>query len=140
MEKPNKKIRLSLLLIFSLYYLTGCDYSYQKQIGESYFIRCIEQRYRMDIGFGHQDGSEGFISQTVFEVYWNSKYILAKRHPEFHNNKKLTEYYIAEKVVFPERGWDYLIGPLNKADYEKKIKELNLDLDKMEHVVFDDLK
>ncbi len=95
----------------------------------------------MDIGFGNKELSESLIEQTVFEVYWNEKYILAKRHPEFKENKQLTEYYIIEKVIFgEERARDFMMGPVNKKVFDQKIKELNLNIEDMEHIVYNDLK
>jgi hypothetical protein len=53
----------------------------------------------------------------------------------------LTEYYIIEKVRFGEkRAKDYMIGPVNKEEYEQKIKELKLNISDMEHILYDDLK
>jgi len=87
------------IIIFFLSLLTSCDYHYQKQIGENYFIRCIENRNRMNIGFGATDTSEGLISSTVFEVFYDDEYILVKRHP-ITKGKEVTEYYIIKKVKF----------------------------------------
>jgi hypothetical protein len=53
----------------------------------------------------------------------------------------LTEYYIIEKVIFGEKkARDYMIGPINKIEFEEKIKLLKLNIDNMEHILYDDLK
>lgn len=120
--------------------LISCDYRYQKQIGESYFIRCIETRDRMDIGFGTPESSEGLVENTVFEVHWNEKYILAKRHPAKFG-KTVTEYYVIKKVKFGEaKASENMFGPLTFEEYQKKKFELSLDENKMESEVFEDLK
>jgi len=130
-------------LAFILNLIACIDYSYQKQIGESYFIRCIEQRYRMSIGFGTAEISEGLIPQTVYEVHWNDKYILAKRHPSelFEKSKTVTEYYVVKKVKFGEaKASKNMFGPLNLEEYNQKKRELGLKESEMETVLFDDLK
>jgi hypothetical protein len=132
-------VNIILVIVFSI----SCDYWYQKQIGENYFIRCIESRDRMDIGFGTSESSEGLIGNTVFEVHWNNKYILAKRHPAHlgASRKSVIEYYVVKKVKFGEaKASQNMYGPLNLEEYEKKKRELGLDEGKMESVVFEDLK
>lgn len=131
---------ISLMCLFG-----SCDYTYQKQIGENYFIRCIESRERMDIGFGEKDGSEGLIQQTVFEVHWDNSHILAKRHPSGFGSpeidRSITEYYVVKKVKFGEdKASKNMFGPLDLNQYEKKKLELSIDESNMESIVFDDLK
>lgn len=138
-------MRKTFLLILIAISVCSCDYEYQKQIGENYFIRCIESRERMNIGFGNKDGSEGLIDETVFEVYWNEQYIIALRHPPIKGsggiNHDVTEYYIIRKVILgEEKASSNTYGPLTREEYEIKIKELRLDTSKMQSVVFEDLK
>jgi hypothetical protein len=136
-------MKLKILVMSFTIGLMSCDYSYEKQIGENYFIRCIESRERMDIGFGTSKSSEGLVNQTVYEVHWNEQYILAKRHPSnlVPLKKNITEYYIIKKVKFGEaKASKNMYGPLNFEEYEDKKKELSIDESKMESEVFVDLK
>lgn len=140
MEIANTKIKL-FILILAMFATSSCDSYYEKQIGESYYIRYIDLKRTMDIGFGNKESSEGLIDPTVYEVYWNEKYILVKTHPDIIENRNLTEYYVIEKVKFGEkRARDFMKGPINKMEYENLIKQLALNLADMEHIVYDDLK
>lgn len=140
MKSAIKRIKACLFL-GAICTLSACDSYYQKQIGESYFLRYTDLKRTMDLGFGTEESSEGLIPPTVFEVYWNDQYILVKTHPDFPDNRTLTDYYIIEKVVFGEkRARDYMVGPVAKQAYERNIKALHLHLDDMEHIVYDDLK
>jgi len=124
-------------------FFSSCDYSYEKQIGENYFVRCIESRERMSICFGTSDFNEGIIGQTVYEVHWNDQYILAKRHPSNLGSKKkeVTEYYILKKVIFGEaKASPNMYGPFILKEYEKKKEELGLLELEMKSISFDDLK
>ena len=140
MEIANKKIKY-FILVLSMVTISSCDSYYQKQIGDFYFIRYIDLKRTMDIGFGNKESSEGLVDPTVFEVYWNEKYILVKTHPDFLENRLLTEYYVIEKVRFGEkRAKDYMIGPINEEQYEMEIKKLKLNINNMEHILYNDLK
>lgn len=134
-----------LIILLIVIMIQSCDY-YQKQIGENYFIRAINSRETMDIGFGKKDGSEGIVDQTVFEVHWNDLYILAKRHPlegvgNDGINRDSTEYYILKKVKFGEaKASQNMFGPLTKQEYKFKKEELGLIESEMESITYDDLK
>jgi hypothetical protein len=135
----------TILMLLFFCFLQSCDY-YQKQIGENYFIRWVNTRESMDIGFGMKDGSEGLIKETVFEVHWNDEYIIAKRHPRDGTgddgiNRSITEYYILKKVKFGEaKASQNMFGPLIKEEYKSKKAELGLIESEMESLFFDDLK
>ncbi|MFD2036343.1 hypothetical protein ACFSKL_16180 [Belliella marina] len=126
--------------------LLGCDYSYQKQIGESYFLRAVNSPVTMSIGFGSSEINEGLINQTVFEVHWNEEYILAKRHPSKGVNvgdidRDQVDYYVIKKVDFgKERASEYVVGPITINDYSKRILELGLNEKDMSSLTFKDLK
>ena len=134
------------IVIASVMLLNSCDYSYNKQIGESYFLRAVNSPVTMSIGFGTKEINEGVIDQTVFEVYWNDDYILAKRHPSkgagINNiNKNVIEYYIIKKVLFgEEKAAANIKGPLSEDLYEKEKNVLGLDERTMQKVEFEKLK
>ncbi|MCH7414372.1 hypothetical protein MM213_12810 [Belliella sp. R4-6] len=138
------KIKLFYIILSLL--LLSCDYFYQKQIGEFYFLRAVNSPVTMSIGFGTSEINEGLINQTVFEVHWNEEYILAKRHPSQGVNvgdidRDQVDYYIIKKVDFGDkRATEYVEGPLSKGDYSKRIFELELDEVDMYSLIFDDLK
>jgi hypothetical protein len=139
--KSARKTAKACLLLSAWVPLSACDGYYQKQVGESYFIRYVDLKRTMDIGFGTNGSSEELIGPTVYEVYWNERYILAKTHPDFPDDRKRTDYYLIEKVLFGEkRARAYLVGPVTKSEYERQIKALKLTPEDMEHIVYDDLK
>ena len=139
-QLENRFMKKLILIFGIILFLSACDYNYNKQIGDHYFIRCIENRQRMNIGFGTEELSEGIIEGTVFEVHWNDDYILAKRHP-ISKGKDVTEYYVIKKVVFgEEKASENMFGPLTLDEFEAKKKELSIQEEKMEKILFDDLK
>lgn len=133
-------MKLFIYLIFLCFVLVGCGFSKQKQIGESYFLRKGDLKRDVDIGFGNSSSSEGIVGPTVFEVYWNNDFILAKRHP-VSKEKNLVEYYILKKVVFgKEKASENMFGPLTLEQFEAKKKELLIQEEDMERILLDDLR
>jgi hypothetical protein len=105
-----------ILLILIISFCGACDYTYQKQIGESYFLRALDLKESMCIGFGTKDLNEGIVPRTVYEVQWNDEIIIAKQHPI---NSDETNYYLIGKTKFGvEKGTKYMDGPI--SEYEAK--------------------
>lgn len=120
--------------------LIGCDFRGQEQIGESYFLRKGDLKRDVDIGFGTNELSEGVVAPTVFEVHWDDDFILAKRYP-VSKDENMVEYYILKKVVFgEEKASENMFGPLTLVEFEDKKKELSIQEEKMEKILFDNLK
>ena len=140
----NKLIKVILLFVVLIGF-QSCDSS-QKQIGENYFVRWINGPETMCIGFGTEDGNEGIVKETIYEVKWNTEYIIAKRHPlEAPGvegiNRDITEYYILKKVKFGEaKASENMFGPLIEEEFKVKRDNLGLIEDEMESMIFDDLK
>ena len=115
--------------------MVSCNYTDQKQIGKNYFIRSINSKEFIDIGYGEENFSEGFIPNTVFEVLWNEKYILVKRHPI--NQSNLVDFFIIKKVKDDIRlASKNRIGPLSKENYKKTINQLNIKENTLNKVVY----
>ncbi len=97
----------------------------------------------MNIGFGTSEISEEIIGNTVFEVHWNEKFILVKRHPANlgDSRKSVIEYYVVKKVKFGEaKASQNMFGPLTLEEYKKKKLELSINESEMKVEVFEDLK
>lgn len=125
-------------LFFLFFIMTGCDFEGQDQIGKNYFLRKGDLKKDVDIGFGTKEVSEGIIGPTVFEVYWNDDFILAKRHP-ISKGKKIVEYYILKKVVFGEaKASENMFGPLTLEQFEMMKKKLSIKEEEMKSIIIED--
>ena len=125
---------LSILLISSC---GACDYTYQKQIGESYFLRAIDLKESMCIGFGTKESNEGIVPSTVYEVQWNDEIILAKQHPK---NSDETYYYLIRKTKFGvEKGTKYMDGPISEYEAKKGLLIEGFELPLERTQLFEDL-
>lgn len=136
----QKKLFIILFVFTIILPFISCDSNY-KHLGDGYYLRRGDLHFMVDIGYGYSDSedSAGFIDQTVFEVYWNDDYIIAKRHPSLEETK--TEYFVVKKIRDNIKlAVKNRYGPLNYEQYINKIIEFNLDTNSMEHIVFDDLK
>ena len=89
-----------------------------------YWIDILENvALSYDLGDG---ASIGRIGEQVFAVGWDGHYLVAQQHPA--GDKQITNYFVidAEKDSPKAEPKDVVIGPLTKAEYEIKQKELNL--------------
>jgi hypothetical protein len=89
----------------------------------------------------HKDlGCVPVVTQTVFSIGFNSKYIIAQQHP--NNNRKIINYFIVP-VNYTHKHWgdNYgSIGPLTIEQFNEKRKELNIPDSLKFTIVKDDLK
>jgi len=126
-----------IFLILSITSCGACDYTYQKQIGENYFLRAIDMKESMCIGFGTKDSNEGIVPSTIYEVQWNDDIILAKQHP---NNSNETYYYLIRKTKFGlEKGTKYMEGPISEYEAKNILKEAGVKLPLENKEFFSDL-
>jgi len=131
--KKNAYI-LTLLIISSC---GAMDYTYQKQIGESYFLKAIDLKESMCIAFGTKDLNEGIVPSTVYEVQWNDELILAKQHSR---NSEITNYYLIGKTKFGvEKGTKFMDGPISEYDAIKALKTEGIKLPLANQQLFKDL-
>ena len=102
-----------ILLIFILNSFSSCGgfgFRYIKQIDKNIYLIATDVMDQMSLSYKVSDNSyEGIIDETVFEIQYNERYIVAKQHPKNRRNqiiKDLTYYYIIDL--------DKEIGPANK--------------------------
>jgi hypothetical protein len=98
----------------------------------------------MTICFGNDEGCEGILPNTVYEVFWNKNFILAGVHPSdgVHQGsiqKSRNEYYLINKS-FPARHPYRKLGPYTASQRDSIVKVYKIDLLKMERQIFEDLK
>ncbi len=69
--------------------------------------------------------STGVISNYIFAIGHNSDYIIAKQHP-YLNDLTVTKYFIIDIKDRETRNVTGIYGPLEKEDFDIKLKELNI--------------
>ncbi len=118
----SKSIALATILLCGC----SCDVHDERLIGP-YRLSAIDVHEQMSIYYDLGDGSSiGRISETVFAVGWNEKYIVAKQHP--NNDRRVTNYYYLEiardsKYADPSAS---VTGPLSESEFKAKQVELGL--------------
>jgi hypothetical protein len=87
-----------------------------------------------------KDGCVPVVTQTVYSIGFNSKYIIAQQHP--NNNRKIINYFIVP-VNYKNKHWGDnfgSIGPLTLEQFNEKRKELGIPDSLRFTIVNDDLK
>ncbi|AEH02739.1 MULTISPECIES: DUF3997 domain-containing protein [Flavobacteriaceae] len=69
--------------------------------------------------------SSGIISNYVFAVGNNSDFIIAKQHP-YLNDLTITKYFIIDLKKREKTNEDGIYGPMDKQQFDKKSKGLNI--------------
>jgi uncharacterized protein DUF3997 len=80
------------------------------------------------------------ITQTVYSVGFNNKFIIAQQHPD--NNRKINNYFILP-VNYTKKRWGDnfgLVGPLTFQQFNEKRKELRIPDSLKFTIINDDLK
>jgi hypothetical protein len=112
--------------------LVGCDIDRQK-IDGPYRLEAIDTETQSQVSFDLGDGSSiGRVPETVFAVGWDTKYIVAARHPhefaEEQVDKSKTEYfYVIRATDGPYVDPSVTVrGPFNPAAFQVERRRLNL--------------
>ena len=124
---------------------SGCDLSTQS-LGDGYLLRAIDGKQNMVVAYGDRSRNAAIVDQTVFEVWYNENFILAKRHPSKLGvnlgtiNKDSTEYYVIEKITDDtDNPYRTVNGPFSFEIYEQQLKSLGLQEEELEKLFFEDL-
>ncbi|WP_158977389.1 DUF3997 domain-containing protein [Cellulophaga sp. L1A9] len=136
------KIKL-LILAFGILTLNSCylfDNDADKIIGK-YEVSWIDTpNTRAVCERTSSTGYLGLISEYVFAVGHNSDFIIAKQHPTsgFKNGYEIdttkTNYFIIDIRIQSK-----VFGPMNKSNFESKVKELNISEIKFDQTYPEDL-
>jgi len=125
-----KKILLSLFIIIAFINIScgGFGFRYQKQINDKIYLIATDVMEQMTLSYKVSENSYvGLIDETVFEVQYDSNFIIVKQHPQNEQNeiiRDLTYYYIIDlksrndPTTKPER--------LSYKDFLNEKERLNL--------------
>jgi hypothetical protein len=108
--------------------LSGCgDFVHDEHLIGPYDLSAIDVGDQMSVYYELSNGGGiGRIDQTVFSVGWNTRYIVAKQHPD--NNRSVTNFYYLDMTkdspyADPKVS---VTGPLTEAEFTRKKAELGL--------------
>jgi uncharacterized protein YbbK (DUF523 family) len=120
-----KKITIGFFLCLVL---TACLYdSGTPWKGGPYMLLWIDDPKVVTLSYDLGDGaSTPRVDAQVFSVGYDGRYVVAKQHP--HGRESITNYFIidAQKDSKMANNKDVVMGPLNKQEFQKKVKELSL--------------
>lgn len=125
-----KKIFVLLAVTVSL---VSCDSYDKKLVGINFSVGWVNMPELTNVYYDYPDGgSVEIVRQRITDVYWNDKYILAKRCA--NTSDSLIGYYII--TILPEntRPVPWICSELlSKEEYEQSKKQLGLNEQKMKH-------
>ncbi|MFI5345166.1 MAG: hypothetical protein ACHQ51_02215 [Elusimicrobiota bacterium] len=105
--------------------LSGCSLIDSRTEWRSgrYVLMWIDEPNEVTLSYDLGDGAwKPLVDARVFAVGSDSHHIIAKQHP--HGDKGITNYFILDTSdILKSAG---VTGPLSEAEFERKIKELNL--------------
>lgn len=121
-------------LIFVFIFTLGCFHTaYDQKINETYYLWAVDVKEQMTFGFEHKKyGRIGLVGATVFEYFYDGQYIFVKqRHGRYTRKyfEGVRYYLVPAKLNKDQRPDDFLVGPLNKQEFENKIKSLGYATD-----------
>ena len=121
------------ILLVVIVLLVSCD-SYDKKLtGTNFSIGWVNLPELTNVYYNYPDGgSVGIVRQRITDVFWNDKYILAKRCA--NTSDSLIGYYII--TILPENTrpvpWE-CSELLPEEKYEQTKKQLGLNEQEMKH-------
>jgi len=117
-----------LIVVISILTCVSCqDFVHKEHIAGDFFLVAVDSDQEMDISYKiSNDGSFiGVVPATVYSVGHDSLYIYAKQHPDGPDGKT-TYYIIPIAVQNPYKVEEGVIGPMDKNQFYKKLKELKI--------------
>ena len=107
--------------------LVGCGIVHDEHLIGPYRLVAVDSVADMAICYALDSGDcAGRITKTVFAAGWDTRYVVAKRHP--YDNRAKTDYFILEiardsQLADPR---DSVTGPLTAAEFAEKRALLKL--------------
>ncbi|TQI71150.1 uncharacterized protein DUF3997 [Gramella sp. Hel_I_59] len=94
------KFNLLLIILVAIFSCGGFGFTYEKQIDNNIYLIATDVMNQMSLSYKVSGNSYvGMIDETVFEIQYNERFIIAKQHPKNRNDqilKDLTYYYIID--------------------------------------------
>jgi len=95
MRKYSYLIFLIIPLIISC---GGFGFRYQKKISDDIYLTAIDEMEQMSLSYKtSKNGYNNLIDQTIYEIQYDSNYIIVKQHPRKYPNpinKDSTNFYL----------------------------------------------
>ena len=122
-----KSFLLFALSLYVMLLLAGCGNVYDEHLIGCYCLGAIDTYEQMSVYYcSPTDVEIGRINDNVFSVGWNSRYIVARRHPG--NDRSITNYYFLDMTkdsLYADPSVS-VTGPLLKEEFMQKQRELGL--------------
>ncbi len=75
--------------------LSGCGFVHDEHVIGPYRLIAVDSSTDMSLSYGLGSGDAvGRIDATVFSIGWNSRFIVAKRHPG--GDRRVTQFYFLD--------------------------------------------
>ena len=107
--------------------LVGCGFVHDEHLVGPYHLVAVDSVADMGICYELDSGDcAGRITETVFAAGWDTRYVVAKRHPQ--DNRAKTDYFILEiardsQLADPKAS---VTGPLSAEEFAEKRDLLKL--------------
>jgi hypothetical protein len=139
-------MKTKIISLFIICLLSGCigglGFVTKDHICGNYYLVAPDDDVQLSLSYHEPTDGDNygtFITETVFAVGYNEKYIIVKQHP--NNNRSITNYFILPLIKgFNWRTNNGLIGPLTLEQFNEKRKELNIPDSLKFTIVKDNLK
>ncbi len=129
MTKTLRITKLTLILI-GILTLNSCwnNPSEHHLIIGNYYVGWNDMVSNRAIVYKHDSNSyDGIISSYVYAVGHNSDFIIAKQKHPYSDDLNFTKYYyIVDMNKRLGRDKDAIYGPMDKIEFDKKSKQLNI--------------
>lgn len=107
--------------------LPGCGFVHDEKLAGPYRLNAVDIMTDMSVSYDLGNGSTvGRIPSTVFAAGFDSRYIVAKQHP--NDDRTITNFYyleIAKDSMYADPSAS-VTGPLTEKQFAAKQSELNL--------------
>lgn len=104
-----------------------CGFVHDEKLVGPYRLNAVDTLSQMSVVYDLGNGTSiGRIPETVFSVGWDSRYIVAKQHP--NNNRAVTNFYyleIAKDSSYADPNAS-VIGPLSAQEFAARQTQLKL--------------
>ncbi len=98
-------------------------------VAGSYYLVVTDSNADRTLSYGLGNGNYvGCVPPMVYAIWHNDDFIIAKQHPSrgLYPKRKTLYYIVPLKNPVSEFPDENFIGPLNKGEFIKKVKELKI--------------
>ena len=139
-------MRTRIIFLYIICLLSSCiggsGFVTKDHIFGNYYLVAPDDDIQLSLSYHEPvdgDNYGTFITETIFAVGYNEKYIIVKQHP--NNNRTVTNYFILPLIKgFNWRTNNGLIGPLTLDQFNEKRKQLSIPDSLKFTIVKDNLK